>query len=49
MRHIKLTIAYDGAAFHGWQIQPGLPTIQGAIADAATRPTETAVLPAAKR
>jgi tRNA pseudouridine38-40 synthase len=35
MRNFKLTIAYDGAAFHGWQIQPGLPTIQGAIAGAA--------------
>jgi tRNA pseudouridine38-40 synthase len=35
MQNIKLTIAYDGADFHGWQIQPGLPTIQGAIADAA--------------
>jgi tRNA pseudouridine38-40 synthase len=40
MRHIKLTIAYDGAAFHGWQIQPGLPTIQGAIADAASQITQ---------
>jgi tRNA pseudouridine38-40 synthase len=40
MRTFKLTIAYDGAAFHGWQIQPGLPTIQGAIADAATQITQ---------
>ena len=40
MRNIKLTIAYDGTAFHGWQFQPGLSTIQGAINDAARKITE---------
>jgi tRNA pseudouridine38-40 synthase len=35
MRNIKLTIAYDGAPFHGWQFQPGLQTIQGLLNDAA--------------
>ena len=34
VRNIKLTIAYDGAEYHGWQIQPGLRTIQGVITDA---------------
>jgi tRNA pseudouridine38-40 synthase len=29
MRRIKITIAYDGGGFHGWQVQPGLATIQG--------------------
>lgn len=31
MRNIKLTCEYDGSAFHGWQIQPGLKTIQGVM------------------
>ncbi len=34
VRNIKLTITYDGSAYHGWQIQPGLRTIQGVITDA---------------
>jgi tRNA pseudouridine38-40 synthase len=27
----KITIEYNGTNFHGWQVQPDLPTIQGAI------------------
>jgi len=34
VRNIKLTIAYDGTEYHGWQIQPGLRTIQGVITEA---------------
>jgi tRNA pseudouridine38-40 synthase len=31
MRRIKITLAYDGGPYHGWQVQPGLPTIQGIL------------------
>jgi tRNA pseudouridine38-40 synthase len=33
MRRLRFHIAYDGAGFHGWQVQPGLPTIQGVLED----------------
>src|SRR5580704_16935465 len=31
MRRIKLHVAYDGTEYRGWQVQPGLPTIQGTL------------------
>ena len=31
LRRIKITLAYDGGGFHGWQVQPGLSTIQGTL------------------
>jgi tRNA pseudouridine38-40 synthase len=41
----KLTLAYDGTPYYGWQIQPGLPTVQGALAEAIRRTTGERVLP----
>ena len=34
MTHWKLTLAYDGTPYNGWQVQPGLPTVQGFLSDA---------------
>jgi tRNA pseudouridine38-40 synthase len=31
MRYVKLTLAYDGSAYAGWQVQPGQRTIQGVM------------------
>jgi tRNA pseudouridine38-40 synthase len=44
MRYFKLTIAYDGTDFHGWQIQANKPTIQGEIVGILRRITQEAVL-----
>jgi len=40
VRNIKLTIEYDGTAYHGWQIQPGLQTIQGVMREEILRITQ---------
>jgi len=31
MRNLKLLIEYEGTAYYGWQIQPGVRTVQGVI------------------
>ncbi len=40
MRNIKLTLAYDGTDFSGWQAQPGQTTVQGALTDVLERLTQ---------
>ena len=45
MRNLKLVLAYDGAEFSGWQVQPDAATIQGTLASAIGRVTREKVLP----
>ncbi len=45
MPHWKLTLSYNGAHFHGWQVQPGLHTVQGLLAAALRQITGEIVLP----
>lgn len=44
-RTLKITLAYDGADFFGWQVQPERRTIQGTLADAIERVTGERLLP----
>jgi len=44
MRYFKLTIAYDGTDFHGWQMQANKPTIQGEIVGVLRRLTQENVV-----
>jgi tRNA pseudouridine38-40 synthase len=41
----KSILAYDGTPFNGWQVQPGLPTVQGTLAHAIHHVTGETVLP----
>ena len=45
MRNLKLTVAYDGTDFSGWQVQPRAATVQGTLASAIGRLTGENVLP----
>ncbi|HXE74188.1 MAG TPA: tRNA pseudouridine(38-40) synthase TruA [Candidatus Xenobia bacterium] len=39
LRNLKLTLAYDGSQFFGWQIQPKVATVQGTVVDVLQRIT----------
>lgn len=39
MKRIKLTVAYDGTNYHGWQVQPNGITIEGILNQALTELT----------
>jgi tRNA pseudouridine38-40 synthase len=45
MRNLKIKLAYDGFDFHGWQVQPGLTTVQGLLSAAIERVTGERMLP----
>jgi len=45
MRNLKVTLAYDGSDFGGWQVQPDAVTIQGTLASAIGRVIGEKVLP----
>ena len=43
----KLTLTYDGTGYHGWQVQPGLVTVQGTLAETIRMVVGEEVLPQA--
>ncbi|MDK2817682.1 MAG: tRNA pseudouridine38-40 synthase [Moorella sp. (in: firmicutes)] len=49
MPHLKITLAYDGTNYAGWQVQPVAhgPTIQGVVAAALNRLTGERICPVA--
>ena len=44
-RTIRLTLAYEGTRYSGWQSQPGQATVQGALAEAIRGITGEAIVP----
>lgn len=44
MKRYKLTVAYDGTDYHGWQAQPNIKTVAGTLQDAIERVFSNPVL-----
>jgi tRNA pseudouridine38-40 synthase len=44
-RTIRLTLAYEGTRYSGWQSQPGQATVQGVLAEAIRGVTGEAIVP----
>ena len=42
-QNYKLTVAYDGSRYYGWEHQPDKPTIQGKLEDVLSRMTDAPV------
>ena len=36
-RRVRIDLAYDGTAYAGWQVQPGVKTVQGVVEEALSR------------
>jgi len=45
VRNLKITLAYDGYDFRGWQVQPDEQTVQGSLSAAIERLTGERVMP----
>lgn len=43
VRRFKLIMEYEGTVYHGWQVQPGLATVQGLLQAALARIAGTSV------
>lgn len=41
MQRVLLKIAYDGTAYHGWQVQPNAVTVQEVLGDALSKMLKT--------
>ncbi len=45
MRNIRLNLKFDGTNYHGWQIQPEKPTVQGTLRNALLKVMQEDIMP----